>query len=303
MDQYHIPVMLKEVFEYLNVRKGSWYIDCTLGGGGHTEEILKRGGNVLGIDQDPEAISKVAKKYNLQVTNKEDHLQVVSENLILYQDNFTHLKEIVGMFSKTEIYGIFFDLGVSSHQFDETNRGFSFSKEAPLDMRMSPEMKVTAADLVNGLHEKEMAELFLKYGEEPFAKAIAKKIVEERERKKITTTNQLSQIISSVKYRTHNSIHPATLVFQALRIAVNDELNNLREALPQAVEVLRPGGRLIAVSFHSLEDRIVKNFFKYEQQKSSITILTHKPLVPTEEEINQNPRARSSKLRAAEKNS
>lgn len=302
MSNYHIPVMLKEVVSYLDVQKGQWYIDCNLGGGGHTEGILQAGGKVIGIDLDPDAINEVARNHNLPVEKIDKNLQAVSENLILMQSNFSNLKNIVDKFKPGQIWGILFDLGVSSYQLEKPERGFSFNIDAPLDMRMGPQTQVTAADLVNALHEGELAELFKNYGEENFAKPIARRIIEARKEKRIETTNQLAQIIASVRRRTSvDRTHPATRVFQALRIAVNDELNSLKEALPQALEVLTPGGKLVVISFHSLEDRIVKNFFKDEQQKCSIKIITQKPIAPTEEEINTNPRSRSGKLRVAEK--
>lgn len=295
---YHIPVMPKEVIHYLNIQPDSWYLDCTLGGGGHTERILKMGGKVLGIDLDQEAIDEVSKKYR-------------SENLILVNNNFSHVQQIVRQY-QIKPAGILFDLGVSSHQLETPERGFSFSLDAPLDMRMDPiNQQVSAKDLIEGLHEGELSDLFWKLGEERFAKRIAKKIVEERAKRRIETTNQLAQIILSVRKRTaYDRTHPATKVFQALRIAVNDELNSLREALPKALEVLEKGGRLVVISFHSLEDRIVKNYFKDLEQhpqshpeldSGSIKILTKKPLTPTEDEIATNPRARSGKLRAVEK--
>lgn len=302
MSSYHTPVMLSEVLNYLNIKKGNWYIDCNLGGGGHSEGILKQGGKVLGIDLDPEAITEVAKTHNLKIEKNEGRLQVVSENIILCQSNFSHLQLVAAKFNIGKVSGIMFDLGVSSHQLETAERGFSFNTDAPLDMRMDPNYGVMAADLVNGLHEKELANLFWKFGEERFARSIARKIVAGRQRKLIQTTNELANIILSARPRGKTDrTHPATRVFQALRIAVNDELNSLMEALPQTLEVLSPHGRLVTISFHSLEDRIVKNFMRDEQQKCSIKIITQKPLEPTEEEVEINPRSRSGKLRVAEK--
>ncbi len=296
MSNYHIPVMPKEVLEYLNVKKGSWYIDCNLGGGGHTELILEKGGKVLGIDLDPEAIAEVT-------TRLKKYLE--SEDLILVQDNFNNLDKILNssIFNpKSSIMGVLFDLGVSTNQLEEAYRGFSFNLDAPLDMRMNQVMGASAKDLVNGLYEKELSELFLKYGEENFSRPIAKKITEYRNAKTIETTRELANIVLSVKIKkTNDKIHPATKVFQALRIAVNDELNSLKEALPKAFEVLSPGGRLVVISFHSLEDRIVKNYFRELEEKNLGKILTDKPIETSEEEYSQNPRARSGKLRAIEK--
>ncbi len=186
----------------------------------------------------------------------------VSENLKLAQANFKDIKQVVTEARLSKVSGVLFDLGVSTHQLEETERGFSFNKDAPLDMRMDPSKGASAKDLVNGLYEKELAELFLKLGEENWSKPIAKKIVQYRERKQIETTNELANIILSVRRRSPSDrTHPATRIFQALRIAVNDELNSLKEALPNAFSVLEPGGRIVVISFHSLEDRIVKNYF------------------------------------------
>lgn len=281
--------MLKEAISYLNIKPNHWYIDCNLGGGGHTEGILQAGGNVLGIDLDPDAIQEVAKK------------NFPSGRLILVNDNFSHLSHITHISHTPSPCGVLFDLGVSSYQLEKPERGFSFNVDAPLDMRMDPNLNVTAADLLNILPEKELSKLFWEYGEENFAKPIARKIAEQRKVKKIETTTDLVQIIFLVKRSGKEKIHPATKVFQALRIAVNDELNNFQDALPQALDILQPGGRLVTISFHSLEDRIAKEFFRNEEEKGSIKILTQKPLEPTEEEVSKNPRSRSAKLRAAEK--
>ncbi|MFA5933043.1 MAG: 16S rRNA (cytosine(1402)-N(4))-methyltransferase RsmH [Microgenomates group bacterium] len=302
MGTYHIPVMANEAIQYLKIKKNAWYIDCNLGGGGHTDKILEEGGNVLGIDLDFEAIKEVAEKHKLTVNLVNDRFLAVSDKLIICQANFSQLKDISSQFLKQDPAGILFDLGLSSSQLDTTSRGFSFNKNAPLDMRMNRSQSLTAADLVNGLYLSELTELFWKYGDEQFAKPIAKKIIEYRSREKIDTTEKLSQIILSVKrFNRVNKIHPATKVFQALRIAVNDELRSLEDALPQALDVLQPFGRIVVISFHSLEDRIVKNFFKIEEEKYSIKIITQKPIEPTESEVEVNPRSRSAKLRAAEK--
>lgn len=273
MREYHIPVLLKEAIEYLSVKPGEKYIDCTYGGGGHFKAIEAAGGIVLGIDQDPEAHAPV-------------------------HGNFAHLKEIATEAGFAPVSGILFDLGVSSHQLEMDYRGFSFGHDAKLDMRMNPdEQTVTAADLVNAGGKIELANLFWKFGEERASRAIAKAIVANRP---ISSTNQLAEIILRVRHKNKNDhTHPATRVFQALRIAVNDELASLEAALPQAVELLVPGGRLVVISFHSLEDRIVKSFMK---DNVSLRILTAKPVTPTEEEVEENPRARSGKLRVACKN-
>lgn len=288
--------MPKEALEYLNIKKDNWYIDCNLGGGGHTELILQKGGKVLGIDLDPDAIAEVTinlKKY------------IDSADLILVQDNFNNLDKILNssIFNhKSLIKGVIFDLGVSTHQLEEAQRGFSFNQDAPLDMRMNRITGASAKDLVNGLYEKELSELFLKYGEENFSRSIAKKIIEYRNTKPIETTGELAKIVLSVKRKKPNDkIHPATKVFQALRIAVNDELNSLKEALPKALDVLSPGGRLVVISFHSLEDRIVKNYFRDWSKENKAKLLTKDLIETSEEESLENPRARSGKLRAIEK--
>ncbi len=302
MNYYHKPVMPTESIEYLNVTPGFWYIDCNLGGGGHTSKILEKGGKVIGIDLDNDAIREVAKKYNLEVVNSKRGLRAFSDNLILAQSNFANIDQVAYELDIKEIAGIFFDLGVSSFQLETAQRGFSFNLDAPLDMRMDQSFGATAADLVNGLHEKELAELFWKYGEENFSKVIAKKIVEVRKSKRIETTNQLANIISSVRRKSPvDRTHPATRVFQALRIAVNDEINSLKEALPKASNLLSIKGRLVVISFHSLEDRVVKNYFKKLEDEQKAKILTGKPIEPSEEEVNINPRSRSGKLRAIEK--
>lgn len=302
MGTYHIPVMLKEVIEFLNVQKGEWYVDCNLGGGGHTQGILNAGGKVLGIDLDPDAINEVARKYNLTVSKVGDHLQAISDNLILYQSNFTDLKEIVESVGLKGIKGILFDLGVSSYQLETAERGFSFNADAPLDMRMNPSFGPTAADLLNALYEKELADLFWKYGEENFSRPIARRIVEYRKVKPIQSTNELANIVLSVRHRgSGDRTHPATRVFQALRIAVNDELNSLKTALPQAIEVLDKGGRVAVISFHSLEDRIAKDFFNDENKNQTIKLVTKKPIEPSDKEVLSNPRSRSGKLRIIEK--
>lgn len=292
MANFHTPVMVREVLNFLNIKKDNWYIDCNLGGGGHSSEIIKKGGNVLGIDLDINAINFA-----------QDNLLVFKDNFIFVNDNFKNIKEIVKDYQLKEVAGILFDLGVSTYQLETKGRGFSFNLDAALDMRMDPQnQKVSAQDLINGLHENELAQLFWKLGEERFAKRIAKKIVEKRQNKKIENTSELAQIIVSARPKTsHDRTHPATRVFQALRIAVNDELNSLRQALPEALGVLDKGGRMVVISFHSLEDRIVKNYFRQWEKQGLVTILTKKPVTPTNEEVFKNPRARSGKLRVIEK--
>ncbi len=292
-NNYHIPVLLQETIEGLNVRPDHRYIDATLGGGGHTREILNRGGEVLGIDQDPEAIEFVKENFKSQISN---------HKLKLVRGNFAHLKEIAEKNGFTKVSGILLDLGVSSHQLETGERGFSFNKNAVLDMRMDPDLEVTAKDLVNGLNEGELYELFEKYSEEYRSRAIANALVFARALKPIETTDELAEIVTKAKGKgKFGRTHPATRIFQALRMAVNDELNNLRLSLPQAVELLGQGGRLAILSFHSLEDRIVKNFFKEREKEGILQIINPKPIGPTDGEIKANPRSRSAKLRIAEK--
>lgn len=285
--------MLEEVLLYLDVKKDAWFIDCNLGGGGHTGAILERGGRVVGIDLDPDAIAQVTKEYPQEISSK---------RLVLVQTNFINVDQVIGNLGIGPVAGVLFDLGVSTYQLETPQRGFSFNLDAPLDMRMDKSSRVTATDLVNGLHEDELAQLFWKLGEERFSRQIAKKIVDARKMKKIETTDQLAQVILSVRKRGKSDrTHPATRVFQALRIAVNDELNSLKTALPKAFEILSLRGRLVVISFHSLEDRIVKDFFKSQAEMGSAKLLTKKPVLPSEEEVQKNPRSRSGKLRAIEK--
>lgn len=290
MSDYHTPVLLVEAITYLNIQQNAWYIDCNLGGGGHTGEILKNGGKVLGIDLDSEAIDEVSSKFGKEIKEK---------RLILIQSNFSNIDQIVIDTKLENVKGILFDLGVSSHQLEKGERGFSINQDAELDMRMDTSSSVKAMDLVNALHEGELVELLTKLGEESFARKIAKAIVGYRARKKIETTNELAQIVASSKPRKFSEkIHPATKTFQALRIAVNDELNSLKTALPKAFEILDPEGRLVVISFHSLEDRIVKHTFQDLVNSKVALEITKKPLVPIDEEIRKNPRSRSAKLRA-----
>jgi 16S rRNA (cytosine1402-N4)-methyltransferase len=292
---FHQPVLLKEVVEFLNIKAGEVYLDATVGGGGHTRAILKKGGQVFGLDRDPEAISFANQRLK-SVCPKADY-QII-------RGNFADLAKIVKGYQVQRPAGILLDLGVSSHQLETKGRGFSFLQDEVLDMRMEPDLKVAAVDLINGLHQGELKELFSRLGEERLAFPIAQAIVLARKREPIRTTGQLAALVSRVykrKYRTRGRIHPATKVFQALRMAVNDELNNLKKVLPQAVKILKKQGRLVVISFHGLEDKIVKNFFKEGKEKGWLEILTKKPVIPQREEIKDNPSARSAKLRGAEK--
>jgi 16S rRNA (cytosine1402-N4)-methyltransferase len=292
MNMYHVPVMLTEVIENLCPKFEGVYIDCNLGSGGHTKEILRRGGKVLGIDADSEAITEV--RNWIGKTNE--------KNLTLVQGNFSEIMKLAKEKGFNNVDGILFDLGLSSHQLETAERGFSFTKDAPLDMRMSSELTVTAGDLINGLNTGELDKLFSNYGEEKFARQIAKAIIERRNTKEIRGTQELAEIIKSARPRgIKDHTHPATRVFQALRIAVNDELHSLEKSLPQATDLLRPGGRIVVISFHSLEDRIVKLFMKKGGSVGLLKVLSDKPITPSSKEVINNPRARSAKMRVAEK--
>ena len=282
----HIPVLQKEVIKYLDPKPNENFIDATIGGGGHALEILQRiapRGRLLGIDWTQEAIRNFKKTLQL----------------ILVCDNFAYLSEIVKQQKFGKVKGILLDLGYSSWHLEESGRGFSFQKREALDMRYDTQNQLTAEKIVNFWSKFEIEKVLREYGEEKFAQNIAQRIVEERKSRAIQTTNHLVEIISKAlpgRYL-RKPLHFATKTFQALRIAVNDELNNIEKVLPQALEVLEPGGRICVISFHSLEDRIVKNFFKNNILK--INLLTKKPVVPTRQEIIINHRSRSAKLRAA----
>jgi len=284
----HKPVLLDQVLQFLKVKPGESYLDCTLGSAGHSLEILKKGGHLYGLDIDPLALKRAKTKLNKFAPENSFHLT---------KANFNQLKALAKKLGVTTLAGILMDLGLSSEQLADINRGFSFNLNSPLDMRADPDYQVTAADLVNGLNKGELQELFQKLGQEQHSLKIAKAIVNTRLNSPIITTKQLADLVLSVKKR-RSKIHPATQVFQALRIAVNDELNNLKAVLPQAVDLLKPKGRLVVISFHSLEDKIVKDFIKSHPKLKN---LTPKPITPSREEIVENPRSRSAKLRCAEK--
>lgn len=277
----HKPVLLNEALDFLDVKPGEQYIDATYGGGGHSREILKRGGRVLALDVSPPAVA---------VADQDPNLKVII-------GNFSKISELVKGEHVEEVAGVLFDLGISSDELEEVP-GLSFQRPADLlDMRLDPLLGVTAADLLNALPEKRLEELFTIYGEDRSSWEIAKGVVRSREKKPLSLVSDLLEVIDRVKGRKTQGIHPATQVWQALRIAVNAELESLEEALPQAKELLKPGGRIVVISFHSGEDRVVKNFFK----SFSLEVLTDKPVTPSEEEMTLNPRSRSAKLRVAEK--
>ena len=300
----HTPVMLPEVLRALDVQPGDRYIDCTLGGGGHAAAILEHsspGGQLLGIEADPSAL-EVAK----------ERLQYFSASTLLVNDNFSNLQTICIKYDFFPVHGIIMDLGLSSMQLSQQGRGFSFQYDAPLDMRVNPAQKTSAADIVNTYPEAKLAEILKTYGEEPFSARIARSIVNARP---LTTTLQLADLIEKTVGR-RGKIHPATRTFQALRIAVNHELENLESALRQAVDMLGYQGRLVVISYHSLEDRIVKQFMQKEARgcicppsapvctcdhEPRIKILNKKVITPSETELRENPRSRSAKLRAAER--
>ena len=303
MARFHKPVLLKKAVELLNVRAGKTYVDATVGHGGHALAILKLKGQLLGIDCDPRAL-KVARERLSQACPAGNQTAPGSASWHLARGNFVDIGQIVRSQGIKKVAGVIFDLGVSSYQLDSDSRGFSFKSEAPLDMRMDPSLEVTAKDLVNGLSRKELYELFTKLGQEKYSRRISSAILVARRVKKIETGRELAAIISravrSAHRRERTRVHPATRVFQALRIAVNDELNSLKKALPQALDLLEKNGRLVVISFHSGEDRVVKRFFK-EKEENYLKIINKKPLVPSREEVDKNHRARSAKLRAAEK--
>ncbi len=286
---FHQPVMEKEVLYYLLWRKDGVYVDATVGGGGHALSLLSQleeGAVLIGIDRDEEAI-KMAEKT----------LQHSPLPVYLVRGNFSQIDQILLSLGTEQVSGILFDLGVSSWQLDEAERGFSFQKEGPLDMRMDLSQKQDAYQVVNKLSEKELADLIYYYGEERFSRKIAQAIVRERERKPIATTRELAQIIERVVPQ-REKIHPATRTFMALRIFVNEELKEIEEALEKVSSMVEEGGRVVVISYHSLEDRIVKSFFRHREEWE---ILTKKPVRPTPQEVKDNPRARSGRLRAAKR--
>ncbi|MDD4260676.1 MAG: 16S rRNA (cytosine(1402)-N(4))-methyltransferase RsmH [Syntrophaceticus schinkii] len=293
----HVPVMLKEAVEFLAPREGGTYVDCTLGGGGHAKEILNLigpTGRLIGLDKDEIAIRRA-----------KEVLAPYLEQVVFIHSDFRRIADLLKELQISEVDGILFDLGVSSYQVLEPERGFSYHADAALDMRMNREAKTTAADLVNNLSEKELSEIIYRYGEERWARRIASFIVTKRKKAPVTTTAQLVEIVkAAIPARARRTgPHPARRTFMALRMAVNDELAAVEEGLRAGIPLLKPGGRVVAISFHSLEDRIVKGVFREHAAPSQnvLRILTKKPLVPNNEEINVNPRSRSAKLRAAEK--
>ncbi|NLW24321.1 MAG: 16S rRNA (cytosine(1402)-N(4))-methyltransferase RsmH [Clostridia bacterium] len=310
MNFEHVPVLIKEVIDILNPQPGEVFVDCTLGKGGHSREILKRiipDGYLIGIDQDANAL-RAAK----------ENLADFQDNVIFVHSNYERLDEIIREYIPSGADGILFDLGVSSHQLDEKERGFSYMQDAPLDMRMNRENPFTAKDLVNSYSQEMLAKIIKEYGEERWAQRIAEFIVQARQEKSIETTGELVKIIKAAipAGARKEGPHPAKRTFQAIRIAVNRELEILEETLEKAVMCLKEGGRIGVISFHSLEDRIVKEKFKYWSlkcvcppelpicqcnKKQIVKILTRKPVTASSLELRENPRARSAKFRAAVK--
>ncbi len=302
----HIPVMLHEAVDGMNIRPDGVYVDGTAGGGGHSAEILSRltKGTLYSIDQDPDAIAEVTRRFS------------DIPNSVILQGNFSEMRSLLAEKGVASVDGVLLDIGVSSHQLDEGARGFSYHEDAPLDMRMS-QSGATAADLVNTMELSELSRVISVYGEEKYAYSIAKGIVRAREDKPIETTLELAEIVrNNVPQKARRDGHPARKTFQAIRIAVNRELEVLEKGLEAAFELLSPAGRLCVITFHSLEDRVVKQFMKDKAQGCTcpkdfpvcvcgntpkVRIITRKPILPSEEELSRNPRARSAKLRIAEK--
>ncbi len=295
----HIPVLQKEVIQYLNPKPNQNFIDATLDGGGHSALILEKtnpNGKILGIELEEKLIDEA----KVKIINSGISIQ----RLIAVKDNFRNLKNIVKSNNFHNIKGILFDLGISSWHFEQSGRGFSFRFNEPLDMRMDIQnIDITAEDIVNSWPQQKIEEILRKYGEERYARNIARKITICRRKRKIETTFDLERIVREavpLKYL-RQKIHPATKTFLALRIFVNNELDNLEEGLRQSIDILTKGGRLVVISFHSLEDRVVKNFLRNQTKKGNIELLTKKPIMPSSREITENPRSRSAKLRAAQK--
>ncbi len=287
MTSSHIPVLLNESIDFLNVEIGKIYIDCTLGAGGHSKEILKKGGKLIGIDKDRVALD-LAKK-NL------------SGDFTLFHGSFSDFPKFLKELNISKVDGIIADLGLSSMQLDNSERGFAYSKDGPLDMRMDKNSNLTAWDIVNTFSEKDIADILWNYGEERMSRKIARKIIFSRP---INTTSELVKVIESSippKLRYSRRRHSALKTFQALRIYVNNELQELEVLLRNSSKYLHKNGRIVIISFHSLEDRIVKHRFKKYAQDGIFKILTKKPLVPSEKEVYNNRRSHSAKLRCAEK--
>lgn len=310
MEFKHVSVLLSKTIDSLNVKPDGIYVDGTLGGGGHSFEVLKQlgeHGRLIGIDQDEEAIEAASKK-----------LTQFADKVNCIRNNYSNFLTVINEQGIQKVDGIILDLGVSSHQLDTAERGFSYMKDAPLDMRMDQSQSKTARDIVNGYTELELFRMIRDYGEDSFAKNIAKHIVKNREKKEITTTGELTEIIRmAVPMKIQKNLgHPAKKTFQAIRIECNQELFVLRETLDDMIEALNENGRICVITFHSLEDRIVKNIFRQNEnpcicpsnfpicicnKKSKGRVITRKPILPAEEEIHNNARSKSAKLRVFER--
>ncbi len=307
MEFHHVSVLLRECIEQLNIDTDGCYVDGTMGGGGHSLEIVKRlkGGRLIGVDQDPNAQKAAGER----LRNYQDRVTFV-------RDNFGNIARILDGLGIEKIDGMLLDIGVSSHQLDEGERGFSYQQDAPLDMRMNPDKPFSAYDVINGYNEEELNRVIFTYGEERWAKRIAQFIVKERQDRPIESTGRLVEVIKKAvpKGARKDGPHPAKRTFQAIRIEVNGELDVLQQAIDAAAGRLAPGGRLCIITFHSLEDRIVKEAFRRLDpcvcppefpvcvcgKKPFGRVLTRKPILPGKEELEQNPRARSAKLRVFE---
>lgn len=308
MSEKHISVLLEEAVASLNLKENGVYVDATLGYAGHSSKILEKikRGYLFAFDQDSEAIRLST-----------DRLNSIGTNFTIIRSNFKNLKKELNKLGIERVDGLLFDLGVSSPELDDAERGFSFHKDAKLDMRMDTSQKFSAYELVNNYSYEELKNIFYKYGEDKFSPSIAKKIVQYREQKPIETTLELVEIIkSAVPMKERLKKHPARQIFQAIRIEVNDELNVLRDALEQSTELLNIGGRVVVITFHSLEDRIVKKYFNEVSKVDDIIkglpninedllpdykVVNNKPILPTKEEIEENPRSRSAKMRILER--
>lgn len=301
----HVPVLYEAVLSYLEPSPGDCFVDGTVGGGGHAAGLLEAtapNGRLLGLDRDPEALARASQR-----------LAPFGDRALLVHDSFRDLRAVAHAYDFTRVDGVLLDLGLSSYQLEAAERGFSFLKNGPLDMRFDPTQGPSAADLVNQLTTKELADILYRFGEERQSRRIASAIAEARP---IETTGALADVIARATGGRRGRLHPATRSFQALRIAVNDELGALEDVLPQAVDVLQPGGRVAVISFHSLEDRIVKHYFREQAQdcicpprqpictcdhEPTVRVITRKPVRPDEAEVTENPRSRSARLRVAER--
>ena len=287
---YHLPVMLNEIDQYLITKDTGYYADCTFGGGGHSLYLLNKykNINIIAFDQDKDSLKRF---------NENPELQKFKNRIIFCHDNFRNIEKVLKNLNISKINGLLADLGVSSKQLDDKTRGFSFNSDNILDMRMNKDQELTAYKIVNTFSKEKLQDIFFKYGEESFSKQIAQKIVEERIKGNIKTCNQLKDIVCKIKWN-KSKINPATKIFQALRIYVNDELGSLQEMLNSIPNILNTGTRAAILTYHSLEDRLVKQIFR---ENKSLKLINKKVIIATEEEIKNNPRSRSAKLRVAEK--